>query len=114
MRTVIQNQRGTTMSYRSKYKPVEQLRHVYGHHKDWPYFAKQLQKGSFYQLKKIPEKTRRANLHYIIKRGNYKSAKKDLDTVKAFTIDDVKKGYATPLLANIAPNIKKGKYIHLD
>ena len=66
-------------------------------------------KGATYPVWKIGPNRRLKNLHKMLERGNHKSSEDNIDVVQQLTEEDVAKGFAIPLMQEIAPLIKNGE-----
>ena len=69
--TIIDSKSGTTMDYGSEFRLVKQLEPLLKLHQDWPYFKKQLEKGSKYPIRQIKETKKKKWVKHILKFGNH-------------------------------------------
>jgi len=110
----INKQKRTILTPGSEFRSIDKLRKLLRYHEDWPDIRDTISKGCDYKLGPDPdEKTRTSDLKAMLKRGNHKSAKSNMDTLnKAFT-KEVEKGWLLPVTIESLQKIRSLSIIPL-
>ena len=90
---------GSTISYGSELRPLDQLEPLLLHHHSYEHFKSNYINGIDYPIEPLDEEARSAMLKKSIERGNHKSALSDEERphVTKLTSQDVELGYGIPL-----------------
>ena len=85
---------GTTLSYGSELRPLDQLEPLLRHHPNFPRFSRWHTHGISYPVDDLDEETRQSMLKRSLTRGNHKSALEDehRPVVTKLMTQDVKLG----------------------
>jgi len=90
---------GSTMSYGSELRPLDQIGPLLTHHPSFERFKRNHAHGIDYPLEPLAEEERIAMLQNTIERGNHKSAlsEEERPHVTKLMVQDVELGYGIPL-----------------
>ena len=103
----IKRQKKTILTYGSEFRDTKNLKKLLGYHEDWPEIREILNEGCNYKLGPDPdEETRLSDLKALLKRGNHKSAKRDITVLKKAVSKEVKKGWLLPVTIKSLTKIK--------
>ena len=98
----------TTIAYGSEFRPIDDLRSVFGKHPNFEFFESTVLNGMTYHFdRELTEDERMAELEAQVLRGNHKSATSDPEGTDKMTGKDVKKGFSLPFPASIVTKIKQ-------
>jgi hypothetical protein len=107
LRTALEDQQGSTVSHGSEFRPIEQLSTIVGNHQTFSFLKQMFEEGFGYHLtRELSEEERQAEYDAQYDRGNHQSALIDKDQVKKLLDADVLHGFALPILATEAHNLK--------
>ena len=93
----LQHQAGTPLAFGSEFRTCELLEPVTSHHPLWPKLRQWLTDGVTFPLKTLNETERMSDLNLAILRGNHKSAKIAITSVKKLLHKEVERGWQLPL-----------------
>ena len=103
----IKGQGRTVLTYGSEFRDTRKLRNLLKHHEDWIEIRAILDEGCDYKLGPDPEEeTRLSDLKALLKRGNHKSANRDIEVLKKAMAKEVRKGWVLPITIDSLPKIK--------
>ena len=102
---------GTTLSYGSELRPLDQLEPLLQHHPNFPRFSRWHTHGISYPVNDLDEETRQSMLQQSLARGNHKSALDDehRPVVTKLMTQDVELGYGIPLTVDCLSNIRNAE-----
>ena len=107
LRSALDDQQGSTVSHGSEFRPIDQLSMIVGNHPNFEFLKKIFEEGFEYHLtRSLSEEERQAEYEAQYERGNHQSALIDTDQVKKLLSADVLHGFALPILATEAHNLK--------
>jgi hypothetical protein len=99
----------TTVAYGAEFRPIEDLKIIFGRHPNFEFFEATVLNGMDYHFTtELTEDERMAELEAQMARGNHSSATSDLGGLNKMTGKDVTKGFSLPLPAEIVSEIKDG------
>lgn len=93
----IRSQPFSAMTYGSEFRPTTILAPLFGRHPLWSRVQEYLTNGAEHPLRPITEEERLRDLRLAIKRGNHKSAQKNLPRLKNMLRDEVVRMWQLPL-----------------
>jgi hypothetical protein len=103
--------RGTTINFRSEFRPLASLKRIFGRHTNFEFFAHIITKGMSYVFtRELTEEERTTELAANIERGNHKSANDAPTEVIHLLGKDIKHGFSLPILPHIISK-KKGAFV---
>jgi len=110
----VNKQKQTILTPGSEFRDIQKIRKLLQYHEDWPEIRNIISIGCDYKLGPNPdEHTRMSDLKAMLKRGNHKSAKDNIETLsKAFT-KEVEKGWLLPITIESLTKIKSLSIIPL-
>jgi hypothetical protein len=99
---------GSTISYGSELRPLDQLEPLLFHHHSYEHFKSNYINGIDYPIEPLDEEDRSAMLEKSIERGNHKSALSDEERphVTKLMSQDVELGYGIPLTVDCISKIQ--------
>lgn len=105
----LEQEAGSTMSFGSEFRPLDQLRQVLGKHDNFGFMEEVVRKGMSYHFKEaISENDREEERDAMLERGNHKSASENLQKAQELLQKDVRHGFSIPFPAHLVPRIKHG------
>jgi hypothetical protein len=97
----------TTIGYGSKFRPIEDLKIIFGQHPNFDFFETTVLNGMDYHFtSELTENEIMEELLAQMARGNHSSATSDLEGLNEMTGKDATKGFSLPLLVVIVPKLK--------
>jgi hypothetical protein len=97
----------TTVGYGAEFRPIEDLKIIFGQHPNFDFFKITVMNGMDYHFtSELNENERMEELLAQMARGNHSSATSDLKGLNGMTGKDVTKGFSLPLPVVIIPKLK--------
>jgi hypothetical protein len=98
--------KGTTLDYGSKFRPLDQLEQILGDHPLFPELTKILTEGTDYRYREeLTEEERSTEVAQMMERGNHQLAECEPEPVKLLLNKDVTHGFSLPIPPETVPLI---------
>jgi hypothetical protein len=108
----LDDHQGSTVGHGSEFRPIDQLETIVGKHPTFAFLKRMFEKGFEYHLTRtLSEEERQEEYSAQYDRGNHQSALADKEQVSKLLEADVRHGFALPIRAQDAHNLKG---IHLQ